>query len=693
VSEAPRRTASLLFMNSQNYRLLAALCAFTACASAQAPTDASLMGHRRMQQAQRLRRIQSRRIQLMTRPNKNRAPRVRQASAFAPRQAFDTSGDGALNGAYFVRQVMTLLDPDTSAILQAVSLTGTMTFDGTGNYSFSGQELNSAVSNTAVAYSTTGTYAVSSSSLVQIQTPIDIDNQDIEYGGAGVVGEVVASATEGQFNDIFIAIPEGPASSVQGSYQAGFIDYLEANASNVRDGYFTITSNGAGSFGNVTVNGAMANLGGAAVSQTLSGVAYSFSGSIGTITFPAASNPLTALVGGVKSFAVSPDGNILAGGGPNGFDLFVAVRGPSAVANTAFAGVYFQGALENDLSQNCGAANCMDSFYGSVASNGQGAGTKHERDVGFDYTAWDVTTDMAYNFPSSGAYSDDVFEWMLSVDGEALVQVGVNGYYTLVALFQAPQYSGTGVFVNPDGIVNSASFAPITNSIAPGEYVTLFGSGLGSTAQASSLPLPTTLGGASASVNGTAGPMLATYSGQLNVFVPNETPTYSFATFQTTGNGSLSNPSLSNPSLSNQVTLYTASTAPGVFSSTANGIGPADVFHADFTYVTQSSPAAVGETVLFYATGLGQTAPAVPDGAAAPGSQLAVVTDPNLEVDIYDSSGNDTVAAIVAAVLAPGLAGIYQINFTVPSGVASGEGYLDVGTTDGWTSEAKIYIQ
>ena len=662
-----------LFMKSPIYFFLAGLCVASVLVSAQTVAAAD-SAHRRLRHARKLRRASSLNQNGMV--ARTRGPRE------LAQQTFDTSGDGMLKGAYFVRQVLTQPDPTSSAILQAVSLTGTMTFDGNGNYSFSGQELNSA-SVIPSPYTTTGVYAVSSSGLAQIQTPIDMDSADTEYGGVGATGAVVASATEGQYNDIFIAIPEGPASGVQGSYQVGFINYLEANLSYVRDGYFTMTSNGSGSFGSATVNGAMANQGGSSTSQALSGVSYSFSGLIGTITFPTASNPLAALVSGAKTFAVSPDGNILVGGDPNGFDLFVAVRSASSITNSIFSGIYFQGALENDISSDCGAANCVDSFYGSVAANGQGAGTEHMREVGYDYSAFDFTSDVAYNFPSGGAYNDNAYEWMLSQNGEALLQVGVGGDYTLITLFQAPQFTGTGVFLNPDGIVNSANFAPITNSVAPGEYVTLFGSGLGTTAPASSLPLPTTLGGASVTIDNASAPILLASPTLLNIFVPNETPAYDLATFSVSANNSSST----------QVTLYTASTAPGVFTSAADGIGPADVFHANYSYVTKSSPAAAGETLFLYATGLGATTPAVADGAAAPSSPLATVNDPYLEVDIYDSSGNTTVVPIVVAVLAPTLAGVYQINFTVPSGIASGEGYLDLGTTDGYTSQAKIYIQ
>ena len=434
--------------------------------------------------------------------------RARGPRALKPHQSFDNSANGKLKGAYFVRQVLTLLDGQTSAIDQAVSLTGVMTFDGNGNYTFAGQELNSMVGTSAVAYNTTGVYAVSASGLVQISTPIDIDSGDTEFGGVGAAGEIVASASRGQYDDIFVAIPQGSASGVSGSYQAGYINFLGGNAGNVRDGYFTLAVSGSGSFGSVSVTGATANQGNGTVAQTLAGVTYSFSGSTGTVTFPTASNPMTAIISGAKTFAVSPDGNILVGGTPNDYDIFVAVRSASSVSNSTFIGTYFQGAIENDIN-TCGQPNCMDSFYGAAALNGIGQGTQHLRDVGFDFTAYDYTSDVTYNAPSNGLSNNGFLETIFSANGEAILQVGLNGYYTLIIEFQAPTLSGPGVFLNPLGIVNSASFAPITNSVAPGEYVSLFGSGLGNSAGAQSLPLPLTLGGASVTVDSVSAPLLS----------------------------------------------------------------------------------------------------------------------------------------------------------------------------------------
>jgi uncharacterized protein (TIGR03437 family) len=182
-------------------------------------------------------------------------------------------------------------------------------------------------------------------------------------------------------------------------------------------------------------------------------------------------------------------------------------------------------------------------------------------------------------------------------------------------------------------------------------------------------------------VNGQLAPLSYVSPGQINILAPMAT-TQNFATFQVSNNNVLSN----------QVTFYNAPTAPGVFTGAPSGIGVAAILHANYTPVTQASPALAGETVLLYLTGLGSVTPAVNDGAAAPSSPLSNVDDPNLEVDLYDQNGNDQLANIAFAGLAPGFAGLYQINFTIPSGLTGGQVSVDVGTSDAYTTEAFTYV-
>src|SRR5271166_1786783 len=297
-------------------------------------------------------------------------------------QTFDTSGNSKLNGDYFVRQVITTnLDSSTSAIGQAFSITGIMTFDGQGNYAFQGQLLDSTKAGGATAFSTSGTYSVESNGMAQIQDPLP-NSKDVEYGAVSGVGpsSIVASATEGAYTDVFVAIQAGSGatnSSLDGSYAVGFIDFLKANASQVRDGYYTLTSTGNGSLGSVSVNGAMANQNSANVTQTFPGVTYSITSAngAGTLTYPTAATPLTALVSGQKTLYVSADGSLLLGGDPNGFDLIMGIKSLSGpAANSMYQGTYYNAALENDASKLAAGDNSIDSFWGSTLALGsQGA--------------------------------------------------------------------------------------------------------------------------------------------------------------------------------------------------------------------------------------------------------------------------------------------------------------------------------
>jgi uncharacterized protein (TIGR03437 family) len=629
-------------------------------------------------------------------------------AAPAAAQTFDNSANNQLNGQYFVRQVLTTnLDTNTSAIGRAISIIGAMIFDGNGNYTFIGQITDSTAATPGAPYSTSGTYAVASNGLAQILNPIDtyvtgMPGADMDYGAVTGVGPVsiVASSTEGTYNDVFIAIPAASGasnSSVSGSYNVGFIDFLQANASQVRDGYFTLTSNGSGSLGKVMVTGAMANQGSNNITQTFSGVTYTIANpnGAGTLTFPTATTPLTTLVSGQKTFYVSSDGTLLLGGDPNGFDLIIGIQSLSGPAtNSMYQGTYFNAGLENDASDLTDGNNYIDSFYGSTLALGsQGYTISHQRLTYFNSSAFDDTFQESPNFAADGAFNDGLYQFELGINGKAVLQVGTGSFYSLsVSLLAQPFQATTSIVIQPQSIFNAGSYAPITNSVAPGEFVTIYGSGFTSEAQsAPGLPLPNRLANVQVTVNGRAAPLDYVGPTQINLIIPFET-IEPFATFQVTHNNVASN----------QVTVYTNLTAPGVFTipsldgtSYPAGVGPAAVTHLDYTVVTPDNPAVAGETLVLYLTGLGAVTPPVSDGAAGSSNPVSNSNEfDSITVDVLDQTGTDAVSPMVYfAGLAPGLAGVYQINFVVPSGLASGPGTVDVSTTEAYTSEAILYLQ
>src|SRR5205823_6032192 len=107
---------------------------------------------------------------------------------------------------------------------------------------------------------------------------------------------------------------------------------------------------------------------------------------------------------------------------------------------------------------------------------------------------------------------------------------------------------------------------------------------------------------------------------------------------------------------SNTVTNYIGQTAPGVF----NSITLPAIQHSDYTMVTPTSPAKIGETLLVYLTGLGEV--------GASGNSTATFT----------ASIGGQAATVVFAGTQSTVGGGYQMNVTVPSGVAAGNVYLDI---------------
>jgi uncharacterized protein (TIGR03437 family) len=102
---------------------------------------------------------------------------------------------------------------------------------------------------------------------------------------------------------------------------------------------------------------------------------------------------------------------------------------------------------------------------------------------------------------------------------------------------------------------------------------------------------------------------------------------------------------------------------------TANG--PAIVHASTNQLVTAANPAHAGETLVLFATGLGP-AKGVELGQPFPASPTAPVIAP------IDTTVNGGAADVIYAGGYPGAVDGYQVNFTLPSGLAAGMATLQL---------------
>ena len=94
------------------------------------------------------------------------------------------------------------------------------------------------------------------------------------------------------------------------------------------------------------------------------------------------------------------------------------------------------------------------------------------------------------------------------------------------------------------------------------------------------------------------------------------------------------------------------------------GVGPAAVLRRNGSVAGAGNPAARGEVVSLYGTGLGRVTPATPSGAAP-------VSLTNTVNPVVVTIGSKQVTADFAG-LAPNFAGLYQVNFLIPADVTPG---------------------
>jgi uncharacterized protein (TIGR03437 family) len=136
------------------------------------------------------------------------------------------------------------------------------------------------------------------------------------------------------------------------------------------------------------------------------------------------------------------------------------------------------------------------------------------------------------------------------------------------------------------------------------------------------------------------------------------------------------------------IPLKLATAAPGLFAMVyKNGVTYAIVTLVSGSLLTPSSPAKPGDVVVLWATGLGATTPAAVYGQL-PTAAAPLEAGANLEVLLNGVALESS--AIGYAGVAPGFAGLYQINLTLPKSTAANpEIRLRL---DGATSIPKVYL-
>jgi uncharacterized protein (TIGR03437 family) len=212
------------------------------------------------------------------------------------------------------------------------------------------------------------------------------------------------------------------------------------------------------------------------------------------------------------------------------------------------------------------------------------------------------------------------------------------------------------------GIVNGASF---TAPLVAGGVASIFGTNLSTTnatGLGGALPWPTTMGGTTVTLNGTAAALAFVSAGQINFQVPWELAGQTTASVTVTTIVGTSSAS----------TVAIASFSPAIFTTNGGGTGQGYILNPDLTINSGTSAAFPGAQIQIFATGLGAVANQPPDGAAASGTTSTTNTTPTVTIGgISATVASSRLCSSATFGCSPTL-GYYQITVTVPSGVTAG---------------------
>jgi uncharacterized protein (TIGR03437 family) len=217
-----------------------------------------------------------------------------------------------------------------------------------------------------------------------------------------------------------------------------------------------------------------------------------------------------------------------------------------------------------------------------------------------------------------------------------------------------------GPRVMPGCVVNAASY--VGGGVAPGEIVTLFGSGLGPTELVQlqiigGRRLSSRLGDTRVRFDGIPAPLLYVSDKQASAVVPYGIAGRTEVDIQIEHKGLLSE----------AVRIPVLPSRPGIFTLNSSGRGQAAILNEDGTINSPANPAARGSAITIFATGGGETDPRVRDG------QIVRDSLPKTTLPVSVSVGLGTQARLAEILYAGGVrgsvAGLLQLNVRIPPDV------------------------
>jgi uncharacterized protein (TIGR03437 family) len=256
--------------------------------------------------------------------------------------------------------------------------------------------------------------------------------------------------------------------------------------------------------------------------------------------------------------------------------------------------------------------------------------------------------------------------------------------------------AGTVVTVNPATLNSLAQIAAVVNAassgqaisriVAPGSYVSIYGTSLASTGEpnAGAVPLPSALNDTQAFLGGQAIPLIYADANQVNALIPQNLAPNTFYQLMIQRGSTLSVP----------LPLTIAEYQPGIYTLDESGMGQGIVEIAGTTILAAPEgngyrPVQRGtEYLAIFATGLGpvvgtngEAPPA--DGAAAPLGTIYQTTS------LVSAMIGGVSVPVLFSGLTPMFVGLYQVNVQVPASAPTGNAIsLTVTVTDPVTGQS-----